>query len=346
VARGVKFSVKRPAGGREACSTGSIAKGFSDDVTTVVLVAAGHALACEGVGGIVSLESGTTIACCGGGGIGHKARRTKAELTAINKLRVRESEARACGQGIEKSTCRSAYDTVKTGSVIRGSEGNPEVMILGVGIHSAGGFWRVDYVPQECRSNVLWVGWFWGADAGSVGEESEPKSLKFGAFTGKWAEHGRTFSESKVTSCSHGHPGCCGDLRGGEVKAKAALAQSQSELNFHTVGVQASRWRVLEIKDVKSCGCNGFFKGAEGLLQMCHGTANLRLLSLCCSERCRRIHLVWEETGKCASLSMRVVACWAFSWTKAWTYSVEPMGVPDATTPCMACWMEREAASA
>jgi hypothetical protein len=24
---------------------------------------------------------------------------------------------------------------------------------------------------------------------------------------------------------------------------------------------------VLEIKDVKSCGCNGFFKGAEGVLQ-------------------------------------------------------------------------------
>jgi hypothetical protein len=89
---------------------------------TVLLVAAGHALAFEGVGDIVSLQS-TTIACCGGG-IRHKARRTKAELAAINKLRVSESEARACGQGIEECTCRSACDTLKSGSVIRDSEGN------------------------------------------------------------------------------------------------------------------------------------------------------------------------------------------------------------------------------
>jgi hypothetical protein len=66
---------------------------------TVVLVAAGHAHACEGVGGIVSLKLGTTIACCLGGGMGQIARRTKAELAAINKHRVRESEARVCGQG-------------------------------------------------------------------------------------------------------------------------------------------------------------------------------------------------------------------------------------------------------
>jgi hypothetical protein len=145
-------------------------------------------------------------------------------LAAINKLRVRESEARAGGQGIEECTCRSACDAVKSGSVTRGCEGNLEVMILGVGVHSAGGFWRVDYVRQEYRSNVLRVGCFWGADAGSVGEEAEPKALKFGAFTGKWTEYGRTFSESKVTACSHGQPCCCGDFRGGEVKAKAALA--------------------------------------------------------------------------------------------------------------------------
>jgi hypothetical protein len=81
---------------------------------TVVLVAAGHAFACEGVGGIVSLQLGITIACCEGG-IGHKARRTNAELVAIKKLRVRESEKMACGQGIEECTCRSACDTVKSG---------------------------------------------------------------------------------------------------------------------------------------------------------------------------------------------------------------------------------------
>jgi hypothetical protein len=62
VARGVKFSVKRLAGGRETRSTGSIAKGFSDDVR-VVWVTAGHALACEGVGGIVSLELGIGPGC-------------------------------------------------------------------------------------------------------------------------------------------------------------------------------------------------------------------------------------------------------------------------------------------
>jgi hypothetical protein len=38
VARGVKFAVKRLAGGRETRSTGSIAKGFSDDVVTVLEV--------------------------------------------------------------------------------------------------------------------------------------------------------------------------------------------------------------------------------------------------------------------------------------------------------------------
>jgi hypothetical protein len=46
---------------------------------------------------------------------------------------------------------------LKAGSVIRGSEGNLEVMILGVGVHTAGGPWRVDNVRQEGRSNVLWV---------------------------------------------------------------------------------------------------------------------------------------------------------------------------------------------
>jgi hypothetical protein len=145
VARGVKFSVKRLAGGRETRSTGSIAKGFSDDVVAVVLVTAGHALACEGVDGIVSLEVGATIAWCRRC-TGHKARRTKAELAAVNKLRVRESETRACGQGIEKCTCSSACDTVKSGSVIRRCETNLEVMILGVGVHTAGGLWSVDNV--------------------------------------------------------------------------------------------------------------------------------------------------------------------------------------------------------
>jgi hypothetical protein len=68
--------------------------------------------------------------------------------------------------------------------VIRGAEGNLQVMELGVGVHTAGGLWRLDHLRQECWSNVLWVGCFWGADAGGVGEEAEPKAFKFGAFTG------------------------------------------------------------------------------------------------------------------------------------------------------------------
>jgi hypothetical protein len=75
---------------------------------------------------------------------------------------------------------------VKSGLVIRRSEGNLVVMILRVGVRSAGGLWRVDDVRQECRSNVLWVVCFWGADAGSICEKPEPKALKFGAFTSKW----------------------------------------------------------------------------------------------------------------------------------------------------------------
>jgi hypothetical protein len=59
----------------------------------------------------------------------------------------------------------------------------------------AGDLWRVEDVRQESRSNVVWAGCFWGADAGSVGEEAEPKAFKFGAFTGKGTKYGRTFSE-------------------------------------------------------------------------------------------------------------------------------------------------------
>jgi hypothetical protein len=51
---------------------------------------------------------------------------------------------------------------------------NLEVMILGDGVHAAGGLWGVAYVRQECRSFVLWVGCFRGADAGRVGKHSEP----------------------------------------------------------------------------------------------------------------------------------------------------------------------------
>jgi hypothetical protein len=46
LASGVQFSVKRLAGGRKTRSTGSIAKGLRDDVVSVVLVTAEHALAC------------------------------------------------------------------------------------------------------------------------------------------------------------------------------------------------------------------------------------------------------------------------------------------------------------
>jgi hypothetical protein len=121
VAIGVKFSATRLAGRGEAFSTGSIAEGFSDDVVTVVLETAGHALACEGVGGIVTLTLVTTMTCCGTG-IEDKTRRPKVELAANNKVTVREGEKRACGRGIEECTCRSAGDVMKPGSVVRGSE--------------------------------------------------------------------------------------------------------------------------------------------------------------------------------------------------------------------------------
>jgi hypothetical protein len=49
VARGVQFSVKVLVGRREACTAGSIAKGFSGDVVKAVLVTAGHVLACPAV---------------------------------------------------------------------------------------------------------------------------------------------------------------------------------------------------------------------------------------------------------------------------------------------------------
>jgi hypothetical protein len=65
---------------RKTRSTDSIAKCFSDDVVTVVLITAGHALAGEGVGGIVTLKLGAALACCRGG-ISEQARRPKSELS-------------------------------------------------------------------------------------------------------------------------------------------------------------------------------------------------------------------------------------------------------------------------
>jgi hypothetical protein len=121
VARVAKFSAKRLAGRGEACSTDSIAEGFSDDIVTAVLETAGHALACEGVGGILTMTLGATMTC-GGRGIEDKTRQPKAELAANNKVTVTEGEKRACGQGIEECTCNSAGDIVKPGSVVRGSE--------------------------------------------------------------------------------------------------------------------------------------------------------------------------------------------------------------------------------
>jgi hypothetical protein len=85
-------------------------------------------------------------------------------------------------------------------------------MILGVAVHAAGGFGRVDNVRRDVRSNVLWVMCFWGVHAGSAGEEAEPKAFKFGAFTDDRTKYGSISGESKVTSCSHGQPCCCGDL--------------------------------------------------------------------------------------------------------------------------------------
>jgi hypothetical protein len=97
-------------------------------------------------------------------------------IDSYQQTQIRDSETRSCWQGIEECTCPSAGDTVKTGSVVRGSEGSLEVMMLGVNINAAGGLWGVDDVRQECRSNVLWVWCVWGADAGSVGKEAEPKA--------------------------------------------------------------------------------------------------------------------------------------------------------------------------
>jgi hypothetical protein len=51
--RGQRVQVKKLAGGIQVRSTGSFAKGLSDGVVTVVSVIAGHALACEGVGGSI-----------------------------------------------------------------------------------------------------------------------------------------------------------------------------------------------------------------------------------------------------------------------------------------------------
>jgi hypothetical protein len=109
-------------------------------------------------------------------------------------------------------TPAAAGDTVTPGWVVRGSQGNLKVMILGVGIHAAGGFLGVENVQQDCRRNVLWVGCFWRVDAGRVGKEAEPKAFKFEAFTGDGTEYDRTFSKSDVTSCSHAQPCCCGDV--------------------------------------------------------------------------------------------------------------------------------------
>jgi hypothetical protein len=53
-------------------------------------------------------------------------------------------------------------------------------MVLGVGVHSTGGFGGVDNVRQDVRSNVLWVGRFWGADAGSVARRPSQRSSSSG----------------------------------------------------------------------------------------------------------------------------------------------------------------------
>jgi hypothetical protein len=117
----------------------------------------------------------------------------------------------------------SPRGTAQPGSAVRGSEGD-EVMIRGVGVHAAGGFWGVDNARQDHRSNALWAGCFWRIDAGRVGEEIEPNAFKFRALTGHGTEYRRTLSESKVTSCGHEVPCCCGALRCGVVKGKASLA--------------------------------------------------------------------------------------------------------------------------
>jgi hypothetical protein len=125
VARGVKYSVKRLAGRKGACSTGGIAMSFSDDIVTVVFVTAGHALACEGVGGIITFKLGTELARWAGAGIGHHARRPKAELAANKKLESERVRRWRVGKvsSLKECTCSSAGDMVKSGSVVvRGSE--------------------------------------------------------------------------------------------------------------------------------------------------------------------------------------------------------------------------------
>jgi hypothetical protein len=122
----------------------------------------------------------TTIACCGGEPR-VQSQTPRAELAAINKLRLSKKETMACGQGIEECTCRSAGDTVKPGLGVRGTERFLEAIILGVSIHAAGSFWGVDNVRQDCRSNVLLVGCFWRADAGSVGKQVEPSRFSSGS---------------------------------------------------------------------------------------------------------------------------------------------------------------------
>jgi hypothetical protein len=65
---------------------------------------------------------------------------------------------------------------------------------------------------------VSWV--CLGSDAGCVLEEAEPKAFKFRALTGDGMEYGRTLSESKVASCIHAQPCCCGDWRCGVLRPK------------------------------------------------------------------------------------------------------------------------------
>jgi hypothetical protein len=53
---------------------------------------------------------------------------------------------------------------------------------------------------------------------------------------------------------------CCGPV-------KASLAHMHRELNIYLCHYEASGWRVLEVEDVASWGCDGLFRGAEGVLK-------------------------------------------------------------------------------